>query len=196
MRAGQELNPRAWEAIKRHHLDGGSVEDIAQQIQQTVPNVKVLLFRGRGELRELLRWESCSVVRPADLKDWPQFCAQVCTQSRHKRASVAGCLWSAFDNRVQECLQRVVTTGMTPAPDAAATVISCLNSLLRQDGLWPAALLTDLRRQLTFPEEAARLVRRRRLGPISTLRLNRLILEFGLPGIIAVSDPGATDYER
>lgn len=194
-RLGQELDERAWHAIQLHHFENRTVEEIAAQIGESVANVKVLLFRGRHELGELLRLESCSLVRPAHVRNWPRLCEVLYAEADLKRSCVAGALWSVLDSDVRDRVQRVATTGTGPADHDAAAIISCLNRVLPQDKLWPTATLTTLRRQPTFPAEAALLLRKRRLDAITRLRLNRLILEFGLPGIIAISDPGATDYE-
>lgn len=192
--AGKELDPRAWQAIQLHHIENQSVEEIAQRIGVKLQNAKVLLHRGRHELIELLRWESCSRLRPRHVSDWPAFCRTVLREAEQQLKSIPATLWTALDKPAQDLIKQVALTA-EPASEDLATLVRAVNAALVRPDLWPPALVSALRTRQGLAPEDQQLLRKRKRGPISILRLNRIILEFGFPELIAASKLGDADYE-
>lgn len=188
-RAGADLDKRAWEAVRLRHFENHGIEEIARRLQVTGSNAKLLLHRGLHELAKLIRWDACSPLRPGDVHDWPKFCQLLTDNSAFGEFSVAAVLWDALDAGSQSEIHRFTGAEVVITPQEIATTTVALNHVLRQSGLWSRRMRTHLRPRVA--EEATTLLRRRRLGPIATLRLNRLIVEYGFPGLVIVSNPGS-----
>jgi RNA polymerase sigma factor (sigma-70 family) len=192
--AGTELDPRAWQAIRLHHVENQGVEAIAQQLRITLQNAKVLLHRGRQELAELLRWHSCCQLRPRHVHNWPAFCKIMRQEAEQQLRSVPAALWAALDRPAQDLVQQVAQSA-EPADQDLACLVQNMNAALLRPDLWPKALVSALRARPDLSPEDQQLLRRRKRGAISMLRLNRLVLEFGFPDLVAASKLGDADHE-
>ncbi len=192
--AGKELDPRAWQAIRLHHVENQTVEEIAKHLGVKLQNAKVLLHRGRHELAELLRWESSSQLRPRHVHDWPAFCRTMLQEAQQQLKSVPAALWTALDEPARGLVKEVAATAEPTAQDLAG-LVRHLNAALLQPDLWPKALQSALRARPDLSPGDRQLLARRKRGPISMLRLSRLMLEFGFPEQVAASKLGDADHE-
>jgi hypothetical protein len=129
------------------------------------------------------------------VKDWAAFCKRISEPGSRQHGSVPETLWSHLDNEAQQLARCVAVSDTAIDRRDTSLLLRQINGLLLQPNLWPKSTLAAFRRQTQHSQEAMRLLRKRRRGSISTLRLNRLVLEFGFPGLITATNPGDTDHE-
>lgn len=192
-RAQRDLAPRTWQALELRYLQQKSIDDVAKMLGISRQNAKVVLHRGRHDLAELVRWESCSLLDGRHVRDWRRFC-EIMSANAH-RPTVPGVLWSGFDGPLQLRVRRLAAPGAKISTEDIDVLVSSLNGLLRRPDLWPKKLLNALSTEPHFPDAANALLKKRQLGSIATLRLNRLILEFGLIDVVIASIPTVSEHD-
>jgi hypothetical protein len=161
------------------------VDEIATQLGVSPQNAKVILHRGRQQIAALVQWEAGSPLDPQQVEDWPRLCASLYADKG--RCTIAGVIWDGLEESVQRRIERLAKSDTLPPNLDVTPIVAAINGLLRQPDIWPKRLLTALRKQERLPRPAHVLLLKRHLGSIATLRLNRLIFEFGLAGIVAGS---------
>ena len=152
---------------------------------------------GPAVLADAQRWLDPLGYSPliaADIRDWNKLCTRLATEGRQDRAGPARRIWqrldrgSAFwflgkDNKVKPLIEKIAG-GQTAGKEDKSRILAALNKVLKDRDLYH---LDDFR-AAALPDEANALVEKLDRGKLTgpqLERLNRLLLEAGLPGLVA-----------